>query len=173
MLRTTTLLLCLLSLALTGCSSPPEHPKLAEDERATVAEFERVVGSLSVGTDDEQDLMIDESGHVIVVDLSGKEELTDELLAQIGKLVHLQKLYLTSTPITDAGLAHLAGLSELTNLELSSTAVTNAGLAHLKPLKNLRTVICRNTQINSTGSNELKKTLPSVLITHDGKPSVP
>ena len=174
MFRIVTLLLCMLSLALAGCSSTPEkHPELADDDKAAVAKIERLVGSLSVGTDGEPDLTIDEAGHVIEVDLSGNEKLNDAVLEHVGKLTHTQKLFLTSTPVTDAGLAYLAGLSELKHLELSSTAVTNAGLAHLKPLKNLRTVICRNTQINSAGSNELKKTLPEVLVTQDGKPSVP
>ena len=172
MFRTITLLLCLLLVTLAGCSSLPTHP----GHQATVAEMERLVGRLSVGSDDDQDLMIDEAGHVIVVDLSGVEDpqkVNDAVLEYLGKLTHVQKLFLTSTAITDDGLAHLAGLRELTHLDLSSTAVTNAGLQHLEPLENLRTVICRNTQINTVGSNELKKLLPKVLVTHGGKPSVP
>ena len=176
MFRTTTLLLCLLAIALAGCSSPPTHPELADDDQATVAEMERLVGRLSVGSDDEPDLTIDQAGHVIVVDLSGVEDpqkVNDAALEYLGKLTHVQKLFLTSTAITDDGLVHLAGLTELTHLNLDGTAVTNAGLRHLKPLKNLRTLFCLGTQVNTAGSNELKQTLPSVLVTHGGDSSVP
>ena len=193
MFRITTLLLCLLPLTLAGCPSPQnnpektgdnppitpaEHPQLSGAEKAAVADIERLVGShLSVGTDGEPDLIIDQAGHVIVVDLSGVEDpqkVNDAVLEYVGKLTHTQKLFLSSTAVTDSGLAHLAGLSELTHLDLSSTAVTNAGLRHLKSLKNLRTVYCLNTQINTAGSNDLKKALPKVLVTHGGDgPAIP
>ena len=193
MFRIVTLLLCLLPLALAGCPSsqknpektgddnPPiiaaKHPELSGAEKAAVADIERLVGShLSVGTDGEPDLIIDQAGHVIVVDLSGVEDpqkVNDAVLQHVGKLTHMQKMFVNSTAITDAGLKHLAGLTELTHLNLNSTAVTNAGLQHLKSLKNLRTLFCLGTQVNTAGSNDLKKALPKVLVTHGGGAAVP
>ena len=176
MFRIVTLLLCLLPLALAGCSSTPKHPELSDDDQAIVAEMERLVGRLSVGSDGEPDLTIDEAGQLIAVDLSSVEDpqkVNDAVLENLGKLKHVQKIFLNNTAITDAGLKHLAGLTELTHLNLNSTAVTNAGLAHLGPLKNLRTLFCLNTQINTAGSNDLKKALPKVLVTHGGGSAVP
>ena len=193
MFRIVTLLLCLLSISLAGCPSPltnpaktggdnppiipAKHAELSGAEKAAVADIERLVGvHLSVGTDGEPDLTIDQAGHVIFVDLSGVEDpqkVNDAVLEYVGKLTHMQKMFVNSTAITDAGLKHLAGLTELTHLNLNSTAVTNAGLKHLKPLKNLRTLYCLGTQINTAGSNELKKALPKVLVTHGGGTAVP
>ena len=173
MFRIVISLLCMLPLALAGCSSTPKHPELADDDQAIVAEIERLVGRLSVGTDGEPDLTIDQAGHVNVIDLSGKEKVNDAVLEHLGKLTHAQKIFLSNTPVTDAGLVHLAALSELTHINLDGTAITNAGLMHLKPLENLRTVFCLSTQVNTAGSNELKKALPKVLVTHGGGSAVP
>ena len=67
-------------------------------------------------------------------------EVTDEDLAEVGKLTGLDELRVASTRITDAGLAHLAGLSKLKTLELGATAVTSAGIEHLAKLKNIQMV---------------------------------
>jgi len=67
-------------------------------------------------------------------------EVTDEDLAEIGKLTGLERLRLASTRITDVGLAHLAALTNLKLLEVGATHVTSAGFAHLSRLKNLKQV---------------------------------
>ena len=67
-------------------------------------------------------------------------EVTDEDLAEVGKLTGLEELRVASTRITDAGLAHLAGLSKLKTLELGATAITSAGIEHLAKLKNIQMV---------------------------------
>jgi hypothetical protein len=72
-------------------------------------------------------------GEAWAIDLRGVN-VTDDLLAQIGKLLYVSELNLNKTNVTDA---HLAKMNELqilkycVKLDLSQTAVTDAGLDSL------------------------------------------
>jgi hypothetical protein len=78
-------------------------------------------------------------------------DVTDEDLAEIGKLIGLEELRIASTRITDAGLAHLARLSNLKKLELGATSVTSAGFEHLAKLKNLEMVTLYCPRLSDEG----------------------
>jgi len=63
----------------------------------------------------------------------------DALMAQIGRLHHLESLYLTGgSGVTDAGLVHLRNLPRLERLGLSSTGVKGPGLIHIQGLTRLK-----------------------------------
>jgi hypothetical protein len=67
--------------------------------------------------------------------------VTDEGLAHLGGLKHLEKLTLGGPAITDRGLTPLRGLPELRDLDLFGTRVTDAGVRQLKAtLPQLRVV---------------------------------
>ena len=71
--------------------------------------------------------------HPALVDLQLFDTaITDEALAHIGTLSHLQQLTLDNTAVTDAGIEKLKNLSQLKKLGLSGTRVTPAGVTKLQ-----------------------------------------
>ncbi len=73
-----------------------------------------------------------------------KTGITDEGLAQVGKLTTLTTLDLGNNKFTDAGFAHLSGLVNLEILDLNhGIAITDAGLQHLKGLTKLQNLNLR------------------------------
>jgi internalin A len=94
-----------------------------------------------------------------------QEEGSDETLAHIVPLKHLQYLYLEKSQVTDAGLAHLRGLTEIQFLQLGYTGntntgtytwITDAGMAHLGGLTNLHGLMLGHTGITDDGLAHLK-----------------
>jgi hypothetical protein len=61
-----------------------------------------------------------------------RTQVTDTDMVHFRKLKKLRKLSLWATTVGDAGLVHLEGLTELVTLFLSSTTVTDAGMVHLR-----------------------------------------
>lgn len=90
--------------------------------------------------------------------------ISDDDLARLAPTKTLETLYLGRTRITDDGLKHLAGLQKLRTLGLSDTRVTNQGLKQLASLSNLRSINVHRTQVTVTGGNDLKATLPQLVI---------
>src|SRR6185369_15842704 len=72
------------------------------------------------------------------LDLSHNRFFDDRGLRHIGRMVDLDKLYLTGTSVTDAGLRSLAELTHLSELALDGIGISDAGLAHLAGLTTLR-----------------------------------
>ena len=62
-------------------------------------------------------------------------------------LMNLHQLYLRGTPVSDDGLAELGKMTSLQNLNLSNTGVTSVGLVHLAGLTNLQTLDLGSTQV--------------------------
>src|SRR4029453_9661104 len=82
-------------------------------------------------------------------------EVTDEGLAQIGKITALRDLAL-GPGISDAGLARLSALSELRVLRLdSANDVTDEGLQSLKNMKKLLELSLQYTAVEGPGLNYL------------------
>ena len=80
----------------------------------------------------------DDHGHVTEVNLRDTEA-TDETLAGISGLKHVQSLLLNDLPVTDVGLAALSDAGwPLTNLDLRGCAVSNAGLDHIVGFSSLK-----------------------------------
>lgn len=94
-----------------------------------------------------------------------KNRLTDDSLAEIKKFKKLDTLILGYNQITDKGLVHLKELSDLAYLDLSANmGITDAGLEHLKVLKNLRELHLFTTQVSDKGVASLKQALPDLKI---------
>ncbi|HVX14123.1 MAG TPA: hypothetical protein VHC22_23255 [Pirellulales bacterium] len=63
--------------------------------------------------------------------------VTDETLADVGRLPSLYRAVFERARITDAGLANLAGATWLQNLVIRQTPITGDGLVHLASLPRL------------------------------------
>jgi hypothetical protein len=81
----------------------------------------------------------------------------DTGLAHLAELTRLRKLRLDETRITDAGLVHLRTLGNLSVLYMSDTAVTDAGLVHLEGLKGLRELNLHFTKVTDRGLVQLQE----------------
>ena len=83
-------------------------------------------------------------------------QVTDAGLANLERLVQVERLTLFDTPVTDAGLDHLKGLTRLKTLELARTEITGAGLDHLKGLSHLELLRLRGSKITDAGLAHLR-----------------
>jgi hypothetical protein len=108
---------------------------------------------------------------VISVDLDasahagGAHPIDGATLAQIGRLGHLNSLWLNNQcAITDAGLAHLERLNSLKDLQLDDTDVSDAGLAHLRGMTELLKLCISHTRVTDNGILELERALPRLRI---------
>ncbi len=99
--------------------------------------------------------------HLQALDLSGTE-ITDAGLVHIKEMNALTSLTLPKG-VTDAGLARLQGLRALRTLNLAGTEVTNDGLMSLNGLKSLRTLIL-SSQVPESALARLRKALPGVRV---------
>jgi hypothetical protein len=153
----------------------------ARDQRDTVAAIRRAGGSV-VYSWQWKDGRYDPSGKPILpgwlldalgpevfygvkqVDLRGeqKEGSDDSLMARVGRLRDLERLYLNGRKdVTDAGLAHLRGLTGLRELDLRLTGASGAGLKHLEAMTRLEDLelpfeATRITDAGITGLTGLK-----------------
>jgi hypothetical protein len=109
---------------------------------------------------------VDFFGHVTRVYLEGTSGPADTVLAKVGRLNQLQRLFLNGASVTDAGLVHLKGLTNLDVIWLNDTQVTDAGLIYLNGLTNLSGLELNGTWVTDAGVNELKRSLPSLRIDH-------
>jgi hypothetical protein len=92
---------------------------------------------------------LDFLGHVTSVGLDG--QAFDSALEYVGRLVRLERLSVSSSPITDVGLRHLRGLSGLRELHLHGTRISDCGLAHLEPLTRLEFLSLVDTNVSDAG----------------------
>jgi hypothetical protein len=90
--------------------------------------------------------------------------LSDETLASLGALTHLESLGLAGSSLDDAGLARLSHLRRLKWLALTKTHVTDAGLIHLNRMSDLRWLSVTYTGVTDTGKKDLLKALPGLEI---------
>ncbi len=77
--------------------------------------------------------------YIGAIDLSATN-VSDEDLAEIGKLPELTHLHLNDTNITDSGVKHLSAVPRLKQLELSGTKITDDGMRHILDLTSLEVV---------------------------------
>ncbi len=116
----------------------------------------------------------------------GTTNLTDAMVAELGRLDQLDELHLsfwaaddamleklrnlgtvtavnwsdrTNHAVTDIGLGHLATLKNLRELVLSCEPVTDAGLAALRSLRKLETLGLSQTSIQGAGLAHLPETI--------------
>jgi Leucine-rich repeat (LRR) protein len=114
-------------------------------------------------------------------------QMTDNSVAIIRRLSHLEELYLDRTAVTDVGLRHLsaikvrhlsladtritdegletlASMPQLEVLNISGTQITDAGLRRLQEVKSLKEVYLTLTPVTDTGMDALLSALPSLVI---------
>ena len=112
---------------------------------------------------------VDYVARIVMVDLvprgGNRPDPTDETLAPVGRLGHLESLELSGTAITDAGLAHLKGLTGLRRLTIDRTLVSDAGLAHLEGMASLTSLNISGGRITDEGILALERTAPRLWIT--------
>jgi hypothetical protein len=89
-----------------------------------------------------------------------KVAITDDDLAQLVRLKHIQELDLGGSRVTDDGLRHLRGLPYLSRLELSNTGVTDDGLVHLGTLPMLDWLRVHRTALTYDGLARLDAVSP-------------
>ncbi len=79
-------------------------------------------------------------------------DITDTGLAHLKPHSGLKKLRLSEAKwFTDVGLEHLRGLTMLQELDLSNGQFTDAGMAHLGPLRNLERLTLCHAQLSPVG----------------------
>jgi hypothetical protein len=93
-----------------------------------------------------------------------KCKITDKGLEKLAELTKMKFLYLNDTSVTDKGLESLKKMSKLEALSLMGTQVTDEGLVHLKGLTALRTLEIKGSKVTDAGVNELKKSLPKLVV---------
>lgn len=88
----------------------------------------------------------------------------DELLKEVAKFPHLQRLYLENTTVTDAGVNLLTDLKFLEYLNLSGTQVSRNVTPSLKKIPALNRVYVYQTAIAAADLPDLRKDLPGIGI---------
>jgi hypothetical protein len=78
--------------------------------------------------------------HLTTLRLNGSAGVTDEGVALLVQLPHLEHLDLSGTSVTDRGVARLHGLTHLRSLSLAWTRTTDAGTASLGALHRLESI---------------------------------
>jgi hypothetical protein len=89
--------------------------------------------------------------------------ITDEGLAHFAGLTKLRHLYLFGTKITDDGLKHLKGLTNLIMIDAGGTGITDKGLEHLAGLKKLSFLNIPETKVTDSGFAKLKVAIPALV----------
>ncbi|GAB4423724.1 MAG: hypothetical protein OHK0039_40450 [Bacteroidia bacterium] len=90
--------------------------------------------------------------------------LHDSMLASVGAMPHLVRLYLDRTPLADSSLRHLRGLAYLQYLNLYGTPVSDAALDDLAALASLRQLYLWQTKVSPAGLDSLRQRLPQARI---------
>ncbi len=160
-------LICYVTLA--GCAQHSEEPEDSILRGLKVKNGNLVEALRYISTDIE----LDPEGNVTKGDL-GRKWITDEGLAHLASLDHLEELDLRGgfrrNGLTDAGLAHIGVLVRLKKLHLDACDVTDAGLAHLKNLVNLETLSLTETSFRR---GQFRLAITTSTTTGDVLPSVP
>ncbi len=81
----------------------------------------------------------------------GRTDVTDEGIAVVSNLPHLQRLYLNNTAITNRGAQHLADLKYLTYLNMYDTQINDSAMINLADLEYLEDVYLWQTGVTEAG----------------------
>lgn len=85
-----------------------------------------------------------------------RNEIEDDLLAELRHLPDLVFLSLRDSGIGDAGLAHIATVTGLTHLDINGTVVTDEGLGVLAKLPNLTYFSLKSPKVRGEGLENLR-----------------
>jgi hypothetical protein len=90
--------------------------------------------------------------------LGGAGRFGDEQMASVGRLSHLELVWIEGSNVTDAGLAQLRDLTHLNRLGLyRNKAITDGGLVHLRGFKNLEALNLVETGVEGPGLAQLAR----------------
>jgi hypothetical protein len=98
----------------------------------------------------------DEAGRVTRLFLD-EMELSQEELAELGKLEQLRSVSLFRTNVKDADLKHLEPCRQLEGVNLTSTEVTDAAIDSLLQFKQLKSVCLGNLRVSPEAIARLKE----------------
>jgi hypothetical protein len=115
---------------------------------------------------------VDYVGNVVHVNLvprrvSAPNRADDKTLAHVGRLGHLESLWLNGTAITDVGLAHIKDLTGLRGLSLGNTLIGDPGLAHLEGMERLGTLDLVGSRVTDEGVLKLERALPGLRVSRE------
>jgi len=93
-----------------------------------------------------------------------KTSIGDDGLKRLGQFPKLRWLVIDDSKCTDAGLAHLAAPHDLEELSLWNTPLTDAAVPHLSRLTGLKKLDVRGSGISDDGAEELRKALANCRV---------
>ncbi len=94
----------------------------------------------------------------------GRSQITDEGLAILREMPHLQRLHMEYTRVGDTALRHLSAIQGLRYLNLVGTNVTDRGLEPLTGLTQLTNLYLWQTRVTPEGAELLRQSLPELEI---------
>jgi hypothetical protein len=101
-------------------------------------------------------LGVDYFAEVVEISVSDPQ-VTNDTLARLLSLPHLQLLCVDSDRITDSGVAMVARSKELISFDVISKSVTVASIDHLQGLPNLQFLRCSGSQVNDSWIGAIAK----------------
>jgi hypothetical protein len=97
-------------------------------------------------------MKIDDAGHVVYLDISEQNAVTDETLKAVAHLPHLKEFYAIYCPIRGDGLVHFAGLKQLEKLDLYATSVDDRAMRHIAKLRSLKELNVTPIDVDERGA---------------------
>ena len=132
--------------------APPKPPPKPEEIVAKFQELkpfqidDQALGSI---------LSLDEGLDAVTeLDLKGSQ-VTNEGVANIGKLTHLTKLDVSDSKIDKEGFAAIAQATSLEEFRINGSKIDEGGLTALRPLSNLKIMDLRGAKLSHAGFAEL------------------
>jgi hypothetical protein len=92
------------------------------------------------------------------------DEVDDRTLNRAAQNIELERLWISGTRITDDGLAALSHLEHLNVLDISDTGISDAGLRHLETIESLESLTVNETNVSQAGVERLKKSIPKLEV---------
>lgn len=133
--------LSLLLLASSACAADLVSIAESTDLRSSTGEVIRRVEK-------------DESGNVVRLVLKDMT-LTEEQMADLGKLSHLRRLDLYQSNFSDAGMPYLKRCTKLESLVLTKTEITDSSMDALLELKQLKYLCLGNVRVSPAAAKQL------------------
>jgi len=138
----------------TGCPTPPEKPngngngngevtppvEKKPDDQAAVSALQEAEAELT-----------ESDGNVTGVKIVGKK-ISNDTLAHLKGLPHLEILEISSPDINDEGMPHIGALTSLKRLRLAEcSSITDVGIKHWSTLENLEEANLTRVSIRDDG----------------------
>ncbi|WP_425616548.1 hypothetical protein NA78x_000196 [Anatilimnocola sp. NA78] len=128
------LVVCLVALALPGCSSNGSKPEASAPPELT---WDEQVVAVKAGTTDRLEIT--------------EATIDDTQLQQLAELSSLRELLLDKSNVTDAGVAHLTKLGKLEHLKLRGARITDAGFQQLCTIESLQRLNLPQADLTDAG----------------------